>query len=95
MLRGVSTDIDHTSSLAPSYLDTGFGSDYRSAANPNALRRQTVNLDDALVQPKRESRRPPASAFQSAASQDCESDMLLLNPTIPESLILSINLSRP
>lgn len=73
LFRGMGADVEHTPSIVPpTYLDAGFGSDYSTSANPNALRRQAVNFEEAMNQPKRESRRPPASAFQSAASQDCE-----------------------
>ena len=78
MLRGMSTEHEYTTSLAPTtYLEAGFGNDYSAPANPNALRRQAVNFDEALTQPKREARRPPASAFQSAACQECEQNFTL------------------
>ena len=73
VFKGMPVEGEYTTSLAPStFLDAGFGSDYTAAANPNALRKQTVNLEETLPPAKRESRRPQASAFQNAASQGCE-----------------------
>lgn len=83
MMRGFSGDIDTASHQLPPYamLDDklyGSGPQLPLAANPNALRKQSLNLDDIPHLPKpqppprREVRRPPISAFQSAATQDCK-----------------------
>ena len=45
-----------------------------ASANPQALRRQSFNLEEPpRPPPRREVRRPPVSAFQQVAVQDCES----------------------
>lgn len=53
-----------------------------AAANPSALRKQSLNLETEMPpgppqHPRREVRRPPISAFQHAASEDCELPPLL------------------
>ena len=77
--RGIGSDLEHSTSLAPpAFLESGFANSYTAPANPSALRKQAVAFDEGLgAQPKRESRRPPISAFQHAASQDCEPLLIL------------------
>ena len=73
LYRPMSGDAETMTSLTPgTYLNDSFSNNLAAPANPNALRRQSLSFEEALNQPKREGRRPPISAFQSAASQDCK-----------------------